>query len=629
LSGLGVAIGTVTGWVAPAYVAVVAGAPFALAAAFRSVRRKALDVNVLMIVAGAGSVALGHVLEAGILFFLFSLAATLEEFAMSRTQSAIEALVALRPDSALVLVGGEERTVAVADLRRGDRIRVNPFSQVPIDAVVLQGESTVDNSSMTGESEPVSVGEGAMVFAGTQNLGGSFEALVEAEMGSTQLDKVVALVKEAQESKGSGEKVSHWFGKTFTQAVMVACVVSFLVRILVGQDLMAAAYGSLALLVALSPCALVISVPATTLSALAWAARRGMLVRGGRVIELLGKITTVALDKTGTLTLGKPRLAELCVCATEAVAVASKSHCQEGGACWRGGAMSSGAKEVLAMAAAVEQYSDHPIAEAIKVAAREQGCELPEATQVVVRPGYGVEANLDGAEVRIGQARFFEDMPARLRESADAMRDKGMTVAILNSGEDFAVLGLQDTIRQEAPASIRRFRDLGISRIAMLTGDNERTAHSVAAEADISEVHALLLPQDKEAWIRETEAAGERVLFVGDGINDAPSLTRASVGVGMGGLGSDIALQSSSVVLMHNDLGRIADLIRLGRRANRVVTANLVFAGTIVVLLTLMTFVLERWWPEHRNLVLPLAVMGHEGSTAIVALNGIRLLRGP
>lgn len=629
VSGLGVVMATVTGWLIPAYAAVVAGAPFALAAAYRSLMRKELDVNVLMVVAAIGSVFLGHVVEAGVLLFLFSLAATLEEFAMARTQSAIESLVALRPDSATLIDGGQEREVAVEDLRRGDTIRVMPFSQVPIDAVVTRGESSVDNSSMTGESEPVEVRSGAHVFAGTQNLAGAFDAVVDAEVGSTQLDKVVALVKEAQESKGSGEKLSHWFGQTFTLAVVGAFVVSFLVRILIGQEPRLAAYGALALLVALSPCALVISVPATTLSALAWAARRGMLVRGGKVVEMLGRVTTVALDKTGTLTLGKPQLAELCVCEREPVTAASGSKCLQSGACWHGGAMAPESRRVLGVAAAVEQYSDHPIAAAILEAAREHGCEFGEATGVSVEPGYGVKATLDGIPAMVGQPRFFQEIPPHLRESADDMRDKGMTVAILSYADSFAALGVRDTVRSSATDSVQRMRQLGIKRVAMLTGDNERTAQAVASEVGIDEVYAGLLPQEKEAWVREIEASGERVLFVGDGVNDAPSLTRATVGVGMGGLGSDIALQSSSVVLMHNDLAGVSDLIRLGRRANRVITANLVFASAVVVLLTVMTFVLERWWPGQRNLVLPLAVIGHEGSTAIVVLNGIRLLRGP
>lgn len=629
LSGLGVAVATVTGWSVPAWIAVVAGAPFALAAALRSLKRRELDVNVLMVVAAVGSVALGHVVEAGVLLFLFSLAATLEEYAMARTESAIEALVALRPDSATLVSAEGDRQVRVEDLRRGDTVRVQSFAQVPIDAVVLRGSSSVDNSSMTGESEPVPVAEGAQVFAGTQNLEGSFEAEVLSEAGATQLDKVVSLVKEAQESKGSGEKLSHWFGQTFTFGVIGAFMVSFLVRIMVGQEPRVAAYGALALLVALSPCALVISVPATTLSALAWAARRGMLVRGGRVVELLGKVTTMALDKTGTLTAGKPELAELCVCDTVPVAAGSYGVCLESGACWSGGDMSAEARRALAVAAAVEQHSDHPIAGAILAGAREHGCELEEATEVTVEPGFGVRAMLRGVPIKIGQPRFFEELPGQLDESAQRMREHGMTVAVLQFGDSFAAFGLRDQVREGATEFVKKIRSIGIKRIAMLTGDNERTARAVSALTGIEEVHAGLLPQEKEAWVRNVEESGEKVLFVGDGVNDAPSLTRSTVGVSMGGLGSDIAMQSSSVVLMHNDLGGIADLVRLGRRANRVIGANLVFAGAMVVLLALMTFVLERWFPAHQNLVLPLAVIGHEGSTALVVLNGVRLLRGP
>jgi Cd2+/Zn2+-exporting ATPase len=626
--GLALAANLVFGWPWAGYVAVAAGAPFALGAASRSIRGRAVDVNVLMVLAGAGAVALGHVPEAAVLLFLFSLASTLEEYAMARTQSAIEGLVRLRPQAARKVEDGAESEVRVEDLRRGDLVRILPFEGVPVDAEVVSGSSSVDRSSMSGESQPVPAQAGDTVLAGTQNLEGTLLARVVAEAGATALDRIVELVRQAQESKGSGERVSLWFGQRYTFFVLGAFLVSFLVRYMTGQAVSPALYGALGLLVALSPCALVISTPSATLSALSWAARRGMLVRGGAVIESAGKVDVVALDKTGTLTEGRPRLVELCCCG--AVPVAAGRHDGMGDACWHGGPeMNPAARDVLAVAAAVESHSTHPIADAIVAAAREQGCAIPEAAEVSVAPGLGVEAEVRGRRVRIGQPRFFPDLRQEFVDLADGMRSQGMTVAILSVDGEFAALGLRDRVRPEAGQAVAGLRAMGVRRIALLTGDSEPTARAVAREAGIEEYAAGLMPEDKEAWVRKASEGGATVLFVGDGINDAPVLTRSPVGVAMGGLGSDIAMNAANVVLMNDDLRQVEALVRLGRKSNRIIRGNLVFAAGIIVGLAAMTFVLEAVWPEGRSLILPLAVVGHEGSTAIVVLNGLRLLRGP
>jgi Zn2+/Cd2+-exporting ATPase len=615
LCGLALVLGYLGVHPALPYVAVAAGAPFALAAAGRALRDRRVDVNFLMALAAAAAVALGHPEEAAVLLFLFSLSSTLEEYAMARTRSAIEGLVKLRPATAT--------RIGPAGLEVGDQVRVSPFQQFPADGTVVSGESAADQAAMTGESVAVAKRPGDLVLAGTQNLEGMLVVSVTHRIGDSTLERIVGLVSEAQENKASGERVSQWFGQTYTFFVIGAFLVSVAVRFAVGNPADRAMYASLALLVALSPCALVISTPASTLSALAWAARNGVLIRGGEFIERAGQIRCLALDKTGTLTTGRPELAEVCVCGPVAVGAA----CEHGESCWSSGeAMGSEAREALRLAAAAEQYSDHPIAEAIVAAARREGLDVPEATEQRTEPGLGVEANVDGRLVRIGQTRYFEEhggLPEDFVPHVREIQAEGMTVAIMQADGRWAALGLRDGLRPEAPELLRQMRAVGVQRIAMLTGDNEQTARAVASQLDVDEVRAGLLPADKEAWV----AAQEGVMFVGDGVNDAPSLARASVGVAMGGLGSDVALDAADVVLMQDNLKRLPQLVRLGRKSNGIIRANLFFAVGVILVLTLGTQFLDLFRPGTPTL--PWAVVGHEGSTVLVILNGLRLLRGP
>jgi Zn2+/Cd2+-exporting ATPase len=496
---------------------------------------------------------------------------------------------------------------------------------VPIDGVVLSGETSVDEAAMTGESVPVPKVAGDRTLGGTQNLEGMLVVQVTTAPGESTLEKIVELVQEAQEHKASGERISAWFGSRYTFFVIAAFGVSFLVRSALGVESGAALYASLTLLVALSPCALVISVPATTLTALAWSARNGMLIRGGEFIERAGKIDVLALDKTGTLTLGKPQLYEICVCSPAPTSVGAAALCVEEEACWkREGSMSPQALEVLRLAAGAEQYSTHPIAAAIVAAAVERGMTVPEAEGSTTYPGLGVTAMLEGREVRVGQRRFFEQeapLDPHFAHHVETIQRAGMTVVIFESGGRLAALGLRDAPRAEAPAFLQRLREEGVQRVLMLTGDTRQTAEAVAEELGLTEVQAGLMPADKQRIIEELGASGANVMMVGDGVNDAPSLSRASVGVAMGGLGSDIALNSADVVLMQDRLDRIPQLLQLGKSTNAIIRANLFFAsGTIVVLAALSLAGL---------LPLPLAVIGHEGSTVLVILNGLRLLRGP
>ncbi len=615
-----------------AYAGVGFGAYFAFKSAWESLRSRSIDVNFLMVFAAAGAVAVGQPADAAALLFLFSLSSTLESLAMAKTRSAIEGLVRLRPSEAILIRSASdpqsaihspqsEQRVPVEALQIGDEIRIPPFESIPTDAEVVVGRSPVDQSAMTGESVPVEKGPGDTLLAGTQNLEGSLIASVKARVGDSTLDKIVALVADAQENKASGERVSHWFGQTYTLFVVAGFAVSLLVRLLaihepISQSLLA----SLTLLVALSPCALVISTPATTLSALTWAARNGILVRGGIYIEAAGRVKTVALDKTGTITCGKPRLTEICLCSYAPVAVGAA--CIEEEKCWRGeGTMSKEALRLLRAAAAAEQYSAHPIAEAILEAAREWKLDVPEAVDQRVAPGLGVRATVDGEPVIIGQLRFLEQefRPSQeFVEHTKELQARGMTIALISYGGELAALGFQDEPRDDVCEVVQQLRELGIARTEMITGDTEETAKSVAAHAGVDGYRAGLLPDEK---VEAVAALGPETMMVGDGVNDAPALARASVGVAMGGLGSDITLNSADVVLMHDKLSRIPELIRLGRRTNRIIAANLIFAAGVIVALTMLSLFF--------TLPLPIAVVGHEGSTVLVILNGLRLLRGP
>lgn len=630
---LGVSVATGSLWLS--YLAVAFGSVFALETAIQSLRQRSVDVNLLMVLAAGGSVAVGRPGEAAVLLFLFSLSHTLEHYTMSRTKSAIEGLIKLRPETALRLDGEAETVVPIEALRIGDRVRVLPFEQLPADGKIISGSTSIDQQAMTGESAPVSRTVGDDVLAGTQNLESMIVVEVAREVGDATLQKIVDLVQDAQENKASGERISQWFGQRYTFFVIGAFAVALVVRLVLRQPLGEALYGSLTLLVALSPCALVISTPASTLSALAWCARNGILVRGGEFVELSGKVDLLAIDKTGTLTRGKPVLIEICVCSGVPETIpAAGTHCVAEEACWsQGEQISDEARTILRFAAAAEQYSTHPIALAIVDRAREFGIDVPEALDVTTHSGLGVSARIDGKNVRVGQRRFFESDSARLPPDfavhAEELQRKGLTVAVLEVGGSLAALGLMDEPRNDAIEFLRSVDELGIRRVAMLTGDTVQTADAIGSQLGVHERYAGLMPDDKTELIDRFESEGARVMMIGDGVNDAPSLASASVGVAMGGLGSDIALNAADVVLMQDRLERVPQLIRLGRLANRIIRANLYFAAGVIVLLTFGTQIVDSIAPQWRNLLLPMAVVGHEGSTVLVILNGLRLLKGP
>lgn len=578
--------------------------------AWGSVRQKQLDVNVLMLLAAVGSLTLGMPHEAAVLLFLFTLSAALEGFALGRTKSAIEGLMKLRPDTALKVEDGGEREVSLAELRVGDTVKILPFQSVPVDGAVLQGESEVNEASMTGEAAPRAKAPGEPVWGGTQNLGGTLWVRVKAEAGEAALDKVVALVSQAQEERSGGQRISAWFGSRYTFFVIGVFLVVLVARLALGQDAGRAFYASLTVFVALSPCALVIAAPAASLSALAWGAKRGLLIRGADVLEKAASARWLALDKTGTLTRGRFTLARAVI---------------PGGEEWREGSPWPPELDRLrGLATSVEAHSTHPLAEAF-LALPSAG----EAESVSSVPGKGLSGMVGGTSVSVGQAALFPEVPLSVKDEAVTLQAEGLTTILCQADGKWAVFGAADAPREEAKGVLTTMKSSGIEQAWMLTGDSPGPAWRMAESLPLDGFRASLLPADKERLAGEWEAKGG-LIYVGDGINDAPTLARASVGVAMGGLGSDVALNAANVVLMKDSLEGLSQLRRLGQASGRITRQSLYFAGGVVVVLFIGSFLADALLPESlRRIILPLAVVGHEGSTVLVILNGLRLLWGP
>ena len=617
LAGLFLLVSLIPGLSGLAYISILLGAIEAVPAAWETIKDRHLDVDSLMLLAALGSVLLKRPLEAGILLFLFSLSKALEDLTMAKTRNAIDALIRLRPSRVTAIREGKELEIAVEEIVLDEVLVLPGFMTAPVDGVVTIGSGSVDNSALTGESVPIAVEVGSPILAGARNLEFGMTYRATSTVANSTLQKVVDLVSQAQENKGSGEQTSRWFGERYTWFVLVASLTMLAVKLAFKIPFSDAAYSSLTLLVALSPCALVISVPAAALSAMAWAARNGILIRGGEFIEKVGTVTAAAFDKTGTLTAGKPQLVEICLCDEDPA-----TQCSETDVCWNGkGEMSPESRRILGLAAAAEAQSEHPVAHALREAAKLNKVEMATAEQVETVPGLGIRAVVNGSRIEIGQPKMFTtDMPDEFRGHLEVLQENGWTVAVIAVDGKLAALGFEDQPRKSAAGVLRGLAKLGVKKLVMLTGDNQRTAARVAGELGLTSFKADLMPGDKVEAIKEL-ALTERVLMVGDGINDAPALTLAYVGVAMGGLGSDIALNAADIVLMKDRLESIPEVIALGKKTNRIIKANLAIGGGVITILALTSLA--------GILPLPVAVVGHEGSTVVVILNGLQLLRGP
>jgi Cd2+/Zn2+-exporting ATPase len=580
--------------------------------AIASLREKVLDVDVLMVLAALGAALVGAPFEGALLLFLFAFSNVLQRYAMERTHRAIESLLKLRPDTASVKRGGAVIEVRVEDLQIGETVVVKPGGQIPVDGVLSEGETHVDESSLTGESMPVTKHAGSKLFAGTINQSGGIELTVTKRSDDSALARMVKLVAEAQAEKSQAQRFLEKAEQWYAMGVILFTIGVFLVPwLLWGETFGTAFYRAMTIMVVASPCALVISTPATVLSAIGGAARRGILIKGGSHLERASTIDIVAVDKTGTLTVGKPSLTEI-VTSQGAVAFGSELPAE--------------AKELLRVAAALESKSEHPLARAIIQAAEKTGIAAPPASAFQSTAGKGAEATVEGKRYVIGSERWFRENQAAgfaaLLENSKPLLEKGRTCVWmgLRDGDSvtaLAVLAMADTIRPEARELTAQLHRHGVKKVVMLTGDHRLVAKTIADEAGIDEVRAELLPEDKLRVIGELKKEG-RVMMVGDGVNDAPALATSDLGVAMGGAGTDVAMETADVVLMGDRLENIPLLLSHSRRARRVLIQNLTLASAVIFFLIIAALGFA--------LPLPIGVIGHEGSTVIVCLNGLRLL---
>jgi Cd2+/Zn2+-exporting ATPase len=580
--------------------------------AIASLREKVLDVDVLMVLAAIGAALIGAPFEGALLLFLFSFSNVLQRHAMERTQRAIESLLTLRPKEALVKRGSDAVKVAVEEIDIGETVIVRPGEQIPVDGILTEGSTNVDEASLTGESMPVAKSAGSPLFAGTLNQSGGIELTVTKRSEDSTLARMVKLVAEAQAEKSKTQRFLEKAEQYYAMGVIALTIGVFLVPFLfLGEGFAPAFYRAMTIMVVASPCALVISTPATVLSAIGGAARRGILIKGGSHLERAAKIDIVAVDKTGTLTVGKPSLTE--------VITPSGVHTV-------GAPLPPDATALLRVAAALEAKSEHPLAHAIVKSAETLGIELPPATDFQSTAGKGAEATIDSVRYLIGSERLFRELNAAGLESLERvsqpMQSDGKTCVWLGSreGDDvtaLAVLAMADTIRPAARELVRQLKSLGVKKVVMLTGDQHLVANAIARESQVDDVRAELLPADKLEVIRQLKTEGT-VMMVGDGVNDAPALAMSDLGVAMGAAGTDVAMETADIVLMGDRLENIPLLLAHTRRAKRVLLQNLVFASSVIVVLIFAAL--------GFSLPLPLGVVGHEGSTVLVCLNGLRLL---
>ncbi|MBB2988662.1 heavy metal translocating P-type ATPase [Mycolicibacterium iranicum] len=566
-------------------------------AGVRALSNRTLDVDLLMVAAAIGAAAIGQIFDGALLIVIFATSGALEAVATKRTEDSVRGLFDLAPPTTTRLTAaGSEEVVDSAVLDIGDTVLVRPGERIGGDGVVVDGASEVDQATITGEPLPVDKGTGDEVFAGTVNGTGTLRVRITRPANDTVVARIAAMVTEAGESKARTQLFIEQVEQRYSVGMVIATVALFVVPLLLGDSVQSSLLRAMTFMIVASPCALVLSTMPPLLAAIANAGRHGVLVKSAVVLEKLATVDTVALDKTGTLTEGEPRLTTL-----RPLAGTSET-------------------ELLALAAAAENPSEHPLARAIVAAARRAGVALPAANDFTSVPGRGVSAEILGERVDVGKpaALGVHDDDAR-RIVDDIERDGRTAVTVRVDGRTVGVLGLDDRTRTAAAQAVSDLAELTGSVPLLLTGDNPRAAARLAAELRLDDVRAGLLPEDKAAVVRTLEADGARVMLVGDGVNDAPAMATAHVSVAMGRTGSDLTLDTADAVITRDDLSALPAVVALARRARRVVIANLMIASSFIVVLVA--------WDLVGHLPLPLGVAGHEGSTILVGLNGLRLLR--
>jgi Cd2+/Zn2+-exporting ATPase len=607
ISGLALALGLGLPWIGvPGPLAtmllgtaMVGGGWYVAPRGLRALRHRSPDMHALMTIAAVGAVLIGQWGEGASALFLFSVALLLENWAVGRARRSIGALLDLAPPEAQVIRLGGERTMPVAEIKVGERIRVRPGERVALDGTILSGASALNEAPITGEATPADKGPGDRVFAGTINGHGALEVRTTAAASDTTLARILHAVEDAQAARAPVQSLVERFARIYTPAVLgLAALVAALPPLLVAGPWEVWLYRALTLVVIACPCALVISTPVTLVSALTGAARSGVLIKGGARLEALARVRVVAFDKTGTLTEGRPVLTD--VIALDGLA--------EG--------------ELLRLAAAVERHSEHPVARAIAAAALERGLDAAEVHGFTALPGWGARATVEGRQLSLGNRRLCDQIGA-CREDVHALlgrlEDEGKTAVLVADGaEPIGVLAVADRVRRDAAQALTSLRRAGVERVVMLTGDSEAVARGVAAAVGLTEVRARLLPEDKYQAVRQLEADAGAVAVVGDGVNDAPALAAASVGIAMGAAGTHVALETADVALMGDNLALLAPTIRRSHATLAIIRQNMVVAiGLKALFLVLAVLGQATLW---------MAVAADMGASLLVIANGLRAL---
>ncbi|WP_368993778.1 heavy metal translocating P-type ATPase [Caldifermentibacillus hisashii] len=565
-----------------------------------TVQNKTLNVELLMVLAALGSAIIGYWEEGAILIFIFALSGALETYTMSKSRKEISALMSLQPEEAWLIKDGKEIKVAVEQLQVGDHIFVKPGERIPADGCVIKGRTSVDQAAITGESIPVGKGLNDGVFAGTVNISGSITVEITKPSSETLFQKIITLVQNAESQKSPSQQFIDRFEGTYVKLVLaIVSLMLFLPHYIFGWSWNETFYRAMVLLVVASPCAVVASIMPATLSAISNGARKGILFKGGSHLESLGNLRAIAFDKTGTLTQGKPEVSQYLV----------KPNLEDE------------KQKILQIVAAIEKHSNHPLAQAIIRFATTKNQYVPfELDSIEDVSGWGVKAFFNGETWKIGKRAF---MDGNIEEVIDEkqrsfLEEQGNTIVYIEKDQQVvAAFALKDIVREESKQAITNLQALGIEPI-MLTGDNANTANAIASEVGIIHYIYECLPENKANEIRAIKEKYGLTAMVGDGINDAPALATADIGMAMGE-GTDAALETADVVLMKNDLTKISQAIHLSKRMNRIIKQNLVFSISVIILLVMSNF--------FQSIDLPLGVIGHEGSTILVILNGLRLLK--
>lgn len=575
--------------------AYVTGGYFSVQEAWETLKERQFDVNFLMIIAAVGAGLIGYAREGAVLMFLFSLAETLETYAMGRTHNAVRALLDTAPQEATVERDGQRMRVAVEQLVIGDTMIIKPGEQVAADGEIISGESAVNEATITGESVPADKRQGDQVFAGTLNGQGALRVRVTTPVADSMLSRIVRYVEEAQARKAQSQDFTdRVIGQYYAYAVVVITLLAIIIPLVfLGWDTQTTLYRAMTLMVVASPCALVISIPAAVLSALAHSARNGALFKGGSHLEAGSKVQVVAFDKTGTLTTGKVRVVRV-------VPFGNHEH-----------------DAILHMAAAVEHMSEHPLAQAITHYAEEHGVAIADVHDFKALTGVGAQATLNGSRILVGRPDRF-DLDEATRATVEELEDAFNTVVIVSrDGVVCGTIALADTIRPGVADVIARLKSRGFA-VAMLTGDNVRVARALGRTLGIEDVRAGLLPEDKVTVVDDLRERYGAVAMVGDGVNDAPALASADLGIAMGAAGTDTAIESADVLLMSDDIARVPATLEMAQRARGVIRQNMVFAFAVMLVAVVLAVT--------GLIPLSIGVVVHEGSTLLVVANGLRLL---